>query len=47
MSNSSVKRTAISNLLNAPFSRASLTRSTKARLEELENRRDELENRLA
>ena len=38
--------TAISNLLNA-IQQGILTRSTKARLEELENRRDELENRLA
>ena len=37
---------AISNLLNA-IQQGILTRSTKARLEELENRRDELENRLA
>ena len=37
--------TAISNLLNA-IQQGILTRSTKARLEELENRRDELENRL-
>lgn len=38
--------TAISNLLNA-IQQGILTRSTKERLEELENRRDELENRLA
>ena len=38
--------TAISNLLNA-IQQGVLTRSTKERLEELENRRDELENRLA
>ena len=38
--------TAISNLLNAIL-QGILTRSTKGRLEELENRRDELENRLA
>ena len=38
--------TAINNLLNA-IQQGILTRSTKARLEELENRRDELENRLA
>ena len=38
--------TAISNLLGA-IQQGILTRSTKARLEELENRRDELENRLA
>ena len=38
--------TAISNLLNA-IQQGILTRSTKARLEELENRRDELENRLS
>ena len=38
--------TAISNLLNA-IQQGILTRSTKKRLEELENRRDELENRLA
>ena len=38
--------TAIGNLLNA-IQQGILTRSTKARLEELENRRDELENRLA
>ena len=38
--------TAISNLLNA-IQQGILTRATKARLEELENRRDELENRLA
>ena len=38
--------TAISNLLNA-IQQGILTRSTKARLEELENRRDELESRLA
>ena len=38
--------TAISNLLNA-IQQGILTRSTKGRLEELENRRDELENRLA
>ena len=37
---------AIDNLLNA-IQQGILTRSTKARLEELENRRDELENRLA
>jgi len=37
---------AISNLLNA-IQQGILTRSTKERLEELENRRDELENRLA
>ena len=38
--------TAISNLLGA-IQQGILTRSTKERLEELENRRDELENRLA
>lgn len=38
--------TAIGNLLNA-IQQGILTRSTKERLEELENRRDELENRLA
>ena len=38
--------TAISNLLNA-IQQGILTRSTKERLEELEKRRDELENRLA
>jgi len=38
--------TAINNLLNA-IQQGILTRSTKKRLEELENRRDELENRLA
>ena len=38
--------TAISNLLGA-IQQGVLTRSTKERLEELENRRDELENRLA
>ena len=38
--------TAINNLLNA-IQQGILTRSTKERLEELENRRDELENRLA
>ena len=38
--------TAISNLLGA-IQQGILTRSTKARLEELENRRDELGNRLA
>ena len=38
--------TAISNLLNA-IQQGILTRSTKERLEELENRRDELESRLA
>ena len=38
--------TAISNLLDA-IQQGILTRSTKERLEELENRRDELENRLA
>ena len=38
--------TAISNLLGA-IQQGILTRSTKARLEELESRRDELENRLA
>ena len=37
---------AIQNLLNA-IQQGILTRSTKERLEELENRRDELENRLA
>ena len=37
---------AIDNLLNA-IQQGILTRSTKERLEELENRRDELENRLA
>ena len=38
--------TAISNLLNA-IQQGILTRSTKERLEEMENRRDELESRLA
>ena len=38
--------TAISNLLGA-IQQGILTRSTKERLEELENRRDELENRLS
>ncbi len=38
--------TAIDNLLNA-IQQGILTRSTKGRLEELENRRDELENKLA
>ena len=38
--------TAIGNLLNA-IQQGILTRSTKARLEELENRRDELEAKLA
>ena len=38
--------TAISNLLGA-IQQGILTRSTKERLEELENRRDELEDRLA
>lgn len=47
MSNSSVKRILPSAIFSTPSSRAILTRSTKARLEELENRRDELENRLA
>ena len=37
---------AIDNMLNA-IQQGVLTRSTKERLEELENRRDELENRLA
>ena len=37
----------IMNWLNEHIQQGILTRSTKERLEELENRRDELENRLA